>query len=116
MAKIAKRVAKSREGIDPNKAYSLEEAIKLSGRKGEPAPLDWEPGDAKSDESGPDPSLPQRVEARVAVPELSHPGESQSNGSSERGVQMAEEQCRRLSATNNTNCLGKRRKTTHLCI
>ena len=29
MAKIAKRIAKSREGIDPNKAYSLEEAIKL---------------------------------------------------------------------------------------
>jgi len=29
MAKIAKRVAKSREGIDPNKAYSLEEAVKL---------------------------------------------------------------------------------------
>ncbi|NGO55115.1 50S ribosomal protein L1 [Allomesorhizobium camelthorni] len=29
MAKIAKRVAKSREGIDPNKAYALSEAIKL---------------------------------------------------------------------------------------
>ena len=29
MAKIAKRVAKSREGIDPNKAYGLGEAIKL---------------------------------------------------------------------------------------
>jgi large subunit ribosomal protein L1 len=29
MAKLAKRVAKSREGIDPNKAYSLEEAVKL---------------------------------------------------------------------------------------
>jgi large subunit ribosomal protein L1 len=29
MAKIAKRVAKSREGIDPNKAYSLDEAVKL---------------------------------------------------------------------------------------
>jgi large subunit ribosomal protein L1 len=29
MAKLAKRVAKSREGIDPNKAYSLEEAIKI---------------------------------------------------------------------------------------
>lgn len=29
MAKIAKRVAKSREGIDPNKAYTLEEAVKL---------------------------------------------------------------------------------------
>jgi large subunit ribosomal protein L1 len=29
MAKIAKRVAKSREGIDPNKAYGLGEAIEL---------------------------------------------------------------------------------------
>jgi len=29
MAKIAKRVAKSREGIDPNKAYALEDAVKL---------------------------------------------------------------------------------------
>ena len=29
MAKIAKRVVKSREGIDPNKAYGLDEAIKL---------------------------------------------------------------------------------------
>ena len=29
MAKIAKRVAKSREGVDPNKAYALGEAIKL---------------------------------------------------------------------------------------
>ena len=29
MAKIAKRIAKSREGIDPNKAYSLEEAVSL---------------------------------------------------------------------------------------
>jgi large subunit ribosomal protein L1 len=29
MAKIAKRVAKSREDIDPNKAYALSEAIKL---------------------------------------------------------------------------------------
>jgi large subunit ribosomal protein L1 len=29
MAKIAKRVAKSRDGIDPNKAYGLGEAIKL---------------------------------------------------------------------------------------
>ena len=29
MAKIAKRVAKSREGIDPNKAYGLEEAVRL---------------------------------------------------------------------------------------
>ena len=29
MAKIAKRVAKSREGIDRNKAYSLDEAVKI---------------------------------------------------------------------------------------
>ncbi|RAZ88771.1 50S ribosomal protein L1 [Mesorhizobium hawassense] len=29
MAKIAKRVAKSREGIDPNKAYALNEALQL---------------------------------------------------------------------------------------
>ena len=29
MAKIAKRVAKSREGVDPNKAYGLGEALKL---------------------------------------------------------------------------------------
>ena len=29
MAKIAKRVAKSREGIDPNKAYGLSEALQL---------------------------------------------------------------------------------------
>ncbi|MBN9274164.1 MAG: 50S ribosomal protein L1, partial [Mesorhizobium sp.] len=29
MAKIAKRVAKSREGIDPNKAYGLNEALQL---------------------------------------------------------------------------------------
>ena len=29
MAKIAKRVSKSREGIDPNKAYALGEALKL---------------------------------------------------------------------------------------
>jgi large subunit ribosomal protein L1 len=29
MAKIAKRVAKTREGIDPNKAYALSEALKL---------------------------------------------------------------------------------------
>ncbi len=29
MARIAKRVAKSRDGIDPNKAYGLSEAIKL---------------------------------------------------------------------------------------
>ena len=29
MAKLAKRIAKSREGLDPNKAYGLDEAIKL---------------------------------------------------------------------------------------
>ncbi|RWA76767.1 50S ribosomal protein L1 [Mesorhizobium sp. M1C.F.Ca.ET.193.01.1.1] len=29
MAKIAKRIAKSREGIDPNKAYALSEALQL---------------------------------------------------------------------------------------
>jgi large subunit ribosomal protein L1 len=29
MAKVSKRIAKAREGIDPNKAYSLEEAVKL---------------------------------------------------------------------------------------
>ncbi|MGS1096290.1 50S ribosomal protein L1 [Aquamicrobium terrae] len=29
MAKISKRVAKSREGLDPNKVYALEDAIKL---------------------------------------------------------------------------------------
>src|SRR5215470_16686293 len=29
MAKIAKRVAKSREGVEPGKAYSLAEAVKL---------------------------------------------------------------------------------------
>lgn len=29
MAKLAKRVAKSREGIDPNKAYGLDEAIQM---------------------------------------------------------------------------------------
>ncbi|TPJ74479.1 50S ribosomal protein L1 [Mesorhizobium sp. B2-6-2] len=29
MAKIAKRVAKSREGIDPNKAYALSEALQM---------------------------------------------------------------------------------------
>ncbi|TIU30399.1 MAG: 50S ribosomal protein L1, partial [Mesorhizobium sp.] len=29
MAKIAKRVSKTREGIDPNKAYALGEALKL---------------------------------------------------------------------------------------
>ena len=29
MAKIAKRVAKTREGIDPNKAYALGEALKI---------------------------------------------------------------------------------------
>src|SRR5690606_35613636 len=29
MAKIAKRVTQSREGIDPNKAYALDEALKL---------------------------------------------------------------------------------------
>ncbi|MCO5065829.1 MAG: 50S ribosomal protein L1 [Rhizobiaceae bacterium] len=29
MAKVSKRIAKAREGIDPNKAYSLEDAVKL---------------------------------------------------------------------------------------
>ncbi|TIT92364.1 MAG: 50S ribosomal protein L1, partial [Mesorhizobium sp.] len=29
MAKIAKRIAKTREGIDPNKSYALPEALKL---------------------------------------------------------------------------------------
>ena len=29
MAKLAKRVEKSREGVDPNKSYSLAEAIKM---------------------------------------------------------------------------------------
>ncbi|RUZ80102.1 50S ribosomal protein L1, partial [Mesorhizobium sp. M7A.F.Ca.US.003.02.2.1] len=29
MAKIAKRVSKTREGIDPNKAYALGDALKL---------------------------------------------------------------------------------------
>jgi large subunit ribosomal protein L1 len=33
MAKLAKRVAKSREGLDPNKAYSLGEAIALLKQK-----------------------------------------------------------------------------------
>ena len=33
MAKIAKRVAKSREGLDPNKAYALGEAITLLKQK-----------------------------------------------------------------------------------
>ena len=29
MAKLAKRISKTREGIDPNKAYALSEALKL---------------------------------------------------------------------------------------
>jgi large subunit ribosomal protein L1 len=29
MAKVAKRVAKSREGIDRDKSYALDEAVKL---------------------------------------------------------------------------------------
>ena len=33
MAKVAKRIAKSREGVDPNKAYSLGEAIALLKQK-----------------------------------------------------------------------------------
>ena len=32
MAKIAKKVAAAREGIDRNKLYSLEEAVKLVTR------------------------------------------------------------------------------------
>ena len=76
----------------------LKESIRISGREGKPTDLDWEKGDAKSDETLPDPTLPERTQARIAVPEHSHVGESQSNGSSERAVQMVEDMMRTLKS------------------
>ena len=69
----------------------VEQAIRISGRHGTPMVEDHEPGDYGQDAMGnAEPPTPHVSSPDVAVPEHSHTGESQSNGTAERSVQMVE--------------------------
>ena len=62
-------------------------------------PEDLDQAGVVADEDEPDaptyvPQTPRAPHATVAAPELTHPGESQSNGASERAVQMVEDLAR----------------------
>ena len=84
----------------------LEEAIRISGRRGSPTASDAVPDHvdfpvAPVDDDEPDaptevPKTPQPEGAMVAVPELTHPGESQSNGLAERAVETVVDHTRTL--------------------
>ena len=75
----------------------LEEAINISGRRGVPTEteavpdhIDFPVDPMDDDEPDAPTEIPQKqapLDAMVAVPELTHPGESQSNGLAERAVE-----------------------------
>ena len=86
----------------------LEEAITVSGRQGvltdtmDP-PDDFEFPIVPTEDDEPDapthvPSAEPSTPTMVAVPELTHPGESASNGLAERSVRTLEEQTRTFLA------------------
>ena len=84
----------------------LQSSILESARKGIRVDSDdldehHEPLDIAEDDDEPDvpeqlPRQPAHSKPTVAVPELTHPGESQSNGLAERAVQALEDQARTL--------------------
>ena len=80
----------------------LDVAIRESGRDGKRLVLPSDPPDEPDQEeqqtAGPSQPPPQGAPTELAVPEGSHVGESQSNGVTERGVQLAEDQARTLKA------------------
>ena len=104
---VALRVARFKEAGLVHFAYRsdretaitslLEESIKISGRQGVPTDTE-EPSEkitfpvnvADDDEPDAPTEIPQKhrtQDAMVAAPELTHPGESQSNGLAERAVE-----------------------------
>ena len=84
----------------------LEEAIRISGRKGVPTDTDEPPDNFDfpievSQDDEPDapistPKKPAEEGTVIAVPELTHPGESQSNGIAERAVETVVDHTRTL--------------------
>ena len=76
----------------------LDEAIRLSGRHGTPIEDDTQPGDHGSDIDNSPQAVPTTASPDLAVPEHSHTGESQSNRTAERSVQMVEDLVRTLKA------------------
>ena len=72
----------------------LDEAVKMSGAHGIPQPIEpveREEPQTFMDEAENDPGIPDRVNAepvQTATPELTQPGESQSNGIAERAIQQ----------------------------
>ena len=79
----------------------LRDAIRLTSRDGKPTDLDWELGDEKSQVETPDPVEPNRSRAAASVPGHTQVCESQSDGPSERAVQMVEDTSRPPPKTNN---------------
>ena len=81
----------------------LDVAIRESGREGKRLVLPSDPPDVPDEEeqqtAGPSEPPPEEAPTELAVPEGSHIGESQSNGVTERAVQLVEGQARTLNAT-----------------
>ena len=81
----------------------VEQACAMAGRSGFHVKTDEPPKDlqfpvAVADDDEPDaPSTPIPL-TTVAVPELTHPGESQTNGLAERSIRTLEEQVRTMAA------------------
>ena len=96
-----------RSDKEPAIVAMLEEACARAGRRGvkvtteEPTDLDDLPMESEGVEILPDqPPNPMAIDAtQVAVPEHSHPGESQSNGKAENAIRTVEDQVRTLKAT-----------------
>lgn len=100
-----------RSDKEPAIISMMQEACAMAGRKGVHVKSDIEPeialedGDSKTSELQDD-EHPRAVEhSNVAVPEHSHPGESQSNGLAERAVQELVDHVRvlKLALENNIN-------------
>ena len=104
-----------RSDREPAIVSMMEEAVALSGRRGtkdhvEEAPGavahadlfdangDLRPGEAEVDGEAHVPSTVAVDSAHTAAPELTHPGESQSNGLAERSVGIFEDQFRTLKS------------------
>ena len=104
-----------RSDREPAIMSMMEEAVALSGRRGtkdnvEEAPGaiahdelfdangDLRPGEAEVDGDAHVPSTVAVDSAHTAAPELTHPGESQSNGLAERSVGIFEDQFRTLKS------------------
>ena len=78
----------------------IRDAVRESGRPGRPREPDHDPEDEPACRrlSETQPETPSMDPTVLAVPEHSHPGESQSNGRVERAVQLVEDQSRTLRA------------------